>query len=79
MRNRTCFNIALMSLEEGQFDRESSEFFSPREREIALLFARGLAIKDVCCELRLSDETVKQHIHDIFLKLASGSGISPIN
>jgi DNA-binding NarL/FixJ family response regulator len=80
MSNRfTCFNVALMSLEEGRFDRECSEFLSPREREIALLVAHGLTIKDVGCELRLSDETVKQHIHNIFLKLARGSGINAIN
>ena len=71
MSNRfTRLNIALMLLDETRFDRECSELLSPREREVALLVARGLTNKEVGCELRLSDGTVKQHIHKIFLKLA---------
>jgi FixJ family two-component response regulator len=77
MSNRfTRMNIALMSLDEARFNRECSELLSPREREIALLVARGLTNKEVCCELRLSDGTVKQHIHKIFLKLARAPALS---
>jgi DNA-binding NarL/FixJ family response regulator len=77
MSNRfTRFNIALMSLDEARFDRECSELLSPREREIARLVARGLTNKEVCCQLRLSDGTVKQHIHKIFLKLARAPALS---
>jgi two-component system, NarL family, nitrate/nitrite response regulator NarL len=44
---------------------------SPREREVALLVARGLANKEIARELGLSDGTVKQHVHNIFLKLGT--------
>jgi DNA-binding NarL/FixJ family response regulator len=40
-----------------------------REREVALLVARGLANKEIARELELSQGTVKLHVHSIFLKL----------
>jgi RNA polymerase sigma factor (sigma-70 family) len=77
MSNRfTRYNIALMSLDEARFDRECFELLSPREREIARLVARGLTNKEVCSELRISDGTVKQYIHKIFLKLARAPALS---
>jgi DNA-binding NarL/FixJ family response regulator len=77
MSNRfTRFNVALMSLDEARFDRECSELLSPREREIAVLIAHGLTNKEICSELRLSDGTVKQYIHKIFLKLARAPALS---
>jgi DNA-binding NarL/FixJ family response regulator len=36
---------------------------------LTLLVARGLSNKEVGRELHLSDGTVKQHVHNIFLKL----------
>jgi len=33
------------------------------------MVARGLANKDIALELGLSEGTVKQHVHHIFLKL----------
>jgi two-component system nitrate/nitrite response regulator NarP len=50
----------------------SGEWFSvltPREREVALLVARGLANKEVARHLGLTQGTVKLHVHNIFLKL----------
>ena len=47
---------------------EWSRALSPREREVALVVARGLANKEIARELGLSEGTVKQHIHNIFLK-----------
>ena len=44
---------------------------SPREREVALLVARGLANKEIARELGLSNGTVKLHVHKIFLKLGT--------
>jgi|SRR5271166_323139 len=46
-----------------------SSVLSPREREVALLVARGLANKEIARELGLSQGTVKLHVHSIFLKL----------
>jgi two-component system, NarL family, nitrate/nitrite response regulator NarL len=71
MSNRlTRLNIALMSLDETRFDSDCLDLLTPREREIALLMARGLTNKEVGRELGLREGTVKQHIHNIFLKLA---------
>ena len=40
-----------------------------REREIALLVARGLRNKAIASELQRSEGTVKVHLHNIFKKL----------
>jgi two-component system, NarL family, nitrate/nitrite response regulator NarL len=44
-----------------------------REREIALLAARGLRNKAIARELQLCEGTVKVHIHNIFQKLGINS------
>ena len=41
-----------------------------REREIALLVARGLRNKAIASELKCSEGTVKVHLHNIFQKLS---------
>jgi DNA-binding NarL/FixJ family response regulator len=70
MSNRfTRLNIALMSLDAG-FHSDCSKLLSPRECEVALLVARGLTNREVGRELCLSEGTIKQHIHNIFMKLA---------
>ena len=53
----------------GSISLEWSSPLSPRECEVALMVARGLANKDIALELGLSEGTVKQHVHHIFLKL----------
>jgi two-component system nitrate/nitrite response regulator NarP len=50
---------------------EWSSVLSPREREVAVLVARGLANKEIARELGLSHGTVKLHVHHIFLKLGA--------
>jgi two-component system, NarL family, nitrate/nitrite response regulator NarL len=71
MSNRISrLNIALMLLDETRFDRDWAKLLSSREREIGLLVARGLTNREVGRELRLSEGTIKQHIHHIFVKLA---------
>jgi DNA-binding NarL/FixJ family response regulator len=57
---------------------EWSRVLSPREREIALLVARGLSNKEVARELGLSDGTVKISLHGIFRKLGTKSRYSLI-
>jgi DNA-binding NarL/FixJ family response regulator len=42
---------------------------SDREREIVRARSRGLAIKQVADELGISSNTVKTHLHRVFLKL----------
>jgi DNA-binding NarL/FixJ family response regulator len=78
----TRLNIALMLLDETRFDGDWSKLLSPREREVGLLVARGLTNKEVGRELCLSEGTIKQHIHNIFVKLADAEGAlgpSPIS
>jgi DNA-binding NarL/FixJ family response regulator len=41
---------------------------SPREREIAVLVARGLRNRDMARELSISENTVKRHLQSIFTK-----------
>ena len=61
----------------GSIDRvlgdEWSKVLSPRERDVALLVARGLTNKEVARELGLCDGTVKIHLHNIFQKLGAKS------
>ena len=60
-----------MFLDETRSDSDWSKRLSPREREVALLVARGLTNKEVGRELHLTVGTVKQHVHNIFLKLGT--------
>jgi two-component system, NarL family, nitrate/nitrite response regulator NarL len=65
------------SIEELLVD-ESADVLSRREREIALLVARGLSNKAIAHELRLSYGTVKIHVHKILRKLGAKSRYSLI-
>jgi two-component system nitrate/nitrite response regulator NarL len=57
---------------------EQPKVLSPREREIALLVARGLSNKEVARELGLSHGTIKSHVHNILQKLGARSRYSLI-
>jgi DNA-binding NarL/FixJ family response regulator len=50
---------------------ERSSTLSPRK--CALLVARGLVNKEIARELGLREGPVKQHVHNIFLKLGMRS------
>lgn len=45
------------------------EKFSPREREILVLLARGASNKEMARELRVAESTVKIHVQNILRKL----------
>jgi len=40
-----------------------------REREIAALIAQGLRNKEIAWKMKIDDQTVKNHLHRIFVKL----------
>ena len=46
---------------------------SPREREVAMLLARGLANKQIATQLSISVATVKDHVHHVLSKTGLSS------
>lgn len=60
-----------MPLDETTHNSGWSDVLSPREREVAQLVSRGLSNKEIARELRLSNGTVKLHVHSIFLKIGT--------
>lgn len=54
---------------EGQEERATNlDRLSERERQIALLVARGMKNKDIAAELKISENTVKRHLQSVFSK-----------
>ena len=54
-------------------DRESPERLTRREREVALLVARGLTDRQIAEELSISANTANNHLASILRKLGIGS------
>jgi DNA-binding NarL/FixJ family response regulator len=52
---------------------EWSRILTAREREVVLLVGNGLSNKQIARILALSEGTVKLHVHNILLKLATKS------
>jgi DNA-binding NarL/FixJ family response regulator len=46
-----------------------TEPLTPREAEILALIASGLGNKEICQRLRITVQTVKNHVHSILAKL----------
>jgi DNA-binding NarL/FixJ family response regulator len=49
--------------------RDKGSALSPREREVAKLVAQGFKNKDIAEKVFISEQTVKNHLHNIFDKL----------
>ena len=47
----------------------TAERLTPREREVALLVARGLTNRRIASELSVSERTVENHVRKILKKL----------
>ncbi len=43
---------------------------TPREREMVILVARGMTIKQIALSLHVSEKTVRNHMRSIYSKLA---------
>ena len=77
-RPAPCFvSSAEMIISSDGMSGEWSRVLSPREREVALLVAQGLANKEIARELGLRCGTVKLHVHSIFLKLRAQNFFEP--
>jgi two-component system nitrate/nitrite response regulator NarL len=48
---------------------ESRSELTPREHETAALVASGLSNKKIAQMLGLTEGTIKQHLHSVFIKL----------
>lgn len=54
-------------------DEDSYSHLSPREREVFLLLAEGISIKEISAKLYISPSTVESHKHNIMGKLEAES------
>ncbi|WPC40255.1 helix-turn-helix transcriptional regulator [Clostridium sp. JS66] len=63
------------SLNKNKLDKIS---LSPREIEVLSLIAEGLKREDVASHLRMSQETVRTHLRNIYQKLGASGKISAI-
>ena len=54
-------------------DQKNRTLLSPRERDIVNLTAQGFKNSDMAAKLSLSEQTVKNHLHNIFEKLGVSS------
>ena len=52
---------------------------TPREMQVARLAARGLRNKEIGQQLRITEGTVKMHLHSVYEKLAVGSRVELTN
>jgi DNA-binding NarL/FixJ family response regulator len=50
-------------------DLEDRQSLTPREREILDLTGSGLSNKEIARRLAISDQTVKTHLHNVYVKL----------
>jgi ATP/maltotriose-dependent transcriptional regulator MalT len=53
--------------------REALRTLTPKERSILLLLARNYSNKEIAKSIAISDETVKWHLKNLFIKLEAGS------
>lgn len=60
-------------LEARLLERVNALDLSPRQKEVALLSARGLSNAEIVARLRLSPHTLKDHFKAIYLRLAINS------
>jgi LuxR family maltose regulon positive regulatory protein len=56
-----------------------SEALTTRERDILAMISQGLSNKHVARTLKISPETVKSHVKNIFLKLAVGTRAAAVS
>jgi DNA-binding CsgD family transcriptional regulator len=57
------------SVSEG-VDAERVDELTPREREMVILVAKGMMIKQIAPYLQVSEKTVRNHMRNIYRKLA---------
>jgi DNA-binding CsgD family transcriptional regulator len=60
----------------SQVRKPSLDSLTPREREVALLVARGITNREIAAQLFVSTKTVESHVSSAFQKLGVGSRVS---
>lgn len=65
--------VPIVVLREARGESTRLDILSKREREVAMLVAQGLRNREVAAELRISEATVKDHVHHILDKLGMSS------
>jgi DNA-binding NarL/FixJ family response regulator len=56
-----------------------SETLTPRERDILTMISQGLSNKHIARTLKISPETVKSHVKNVFLKLSVGTRAAAVS
>jgi LuxR family transcriptional regulator, maltose regulon positive regulatory protein len=56
-----------------------NETLTPRERDILAMISQGLSNKHIARALKISPETVKSHVKNIFLKLEVGTRAAAVS
>lgn len=69
----TILTTRLEEIEAKIPDEDSYSHLSPREREVFLLLAEGISIKEISAKLYISPSTVESHKHNIMGKLEAES------
>jgi DNA-binding NarL/FixJ family response regulator len=74
---RMVLSISRESMAQAHGSAEN--VLSPREAEILSLVARALSNAQIATRLRITEATVKRHLHTAFVKLGAVSRIDAVN
>lgn len=55
--------------------KQDENALTPREKEILELTSKGLSNKEIARQLHISPNTVKTHLHRVYVKTQAGSRI----
>jgi DNA-binding CsgD family transcriptional regulator len=68
----------LPGLQTGVFASSPADAVSPREREVLALLAQGLSNKELARELKVSENTIKTHLANLYAKLGTRNRVQAL-